>query len=138
MVCTPESEVGHVNGALTIGSTPYNWQALAYKAETNTGITTNSLTWTTTNPYGKDVRLNLVSSPASEILIEKNVGRIGGYDAKSEVYSPDCMVQNTGSQPLNTASPPSSPATPMNSKNCYRDCRYRYGTCYQSEFCIIR
>ena len=75
-----ESEVGHVNGALTIGSTPYNWQALPYKVETKTGITTNSITWTTKNPYGKDVRLNLYSSPSSEILIEKNVGRIGGYD----------------------------------------------------------
>jgi hypothetical protein len=83
-----QSEVGHVNGALTIGSTPYNWQALGYKAETNTGITTSSLAWTTTNPYGKDVRLNLFSSPASEILIEKNVGRIGGYGAASEVYNP--------------------------------------------------
>ena len=67
-----------MNGSLTIGSTPYNWQALPYKTETTTGITTNSLTWTTKNPYGKDVRLNLFSSPSSEILIEKNVGRIGG------------------------------------------------------------
>ena len=58
------------------------------KTETTTGITTNSLTWTTKNPYGKDVRLNLFSSPSSEILIEKNVGRIGGYAAKSEVFSP--------------------------------------------------
>ena len=82
------SEVGHVNGALTIGTKSYNWQALPYKTETKTGITTSSLTWTTKNPYGKDVRLNLVSSPSSEILIEKNVGRIGGYDAPSEVFSP--------------------------------------------------
>jgi hypothetical protein len=82
------SEVGHVNGALTIGSTAYNWQALPYKKETATGITTTSLTWTTTNPYGKAVQLDLVSAPSSEILIEKNVGRIGGYGAKSEVYNP--------------------------------------------------
>ncbi len=82
------SEVGHVNGALTIGTNSYNWQALPYKTETKTGITTNSLTWTTKNPYGKDVQLNLFSSPSSEILIEKNVGRIGGYDAPSEVFSP--------------------------------------------------
>jgi hypothetical protein len=84
----PESEVGHVNGALTIGSTPYNWLALPYKTETATGITTNSLTWSTTNPYGNAVTMNLVSAPASEILIEKNVGRIAGYDAPSEVFSP--------------------------------------------------
>jgi hypothetical protein len=83
-----ESEVGHVNGALTIGSTPYNWQSLAYKTETNTGITANSLIWTTTNPYGKAVTMNLFSSPSSEILVEKNVGRIAGYDAPSEVFSP--------------------------------------------------
>jgi hypothetical protein len=84
----PESEVGHVNGALTIGSTPYNWLALPYKTETATGITTNSLTWSTTNPYGNAVTMNLVSAPASEIRIEKNVGRIAGYDAPSEVFSP--------------------------------------------------
>ena len=58
------------------------------KKETNTGITTNFFIWTTKNPYGKDVRLNLFSSPSSEILVEKNVGRIGGYDYRSEVYSP--------------------------------------------------
>ena len=84
----PESEVGHVNGALTIGSTPYDWQSLPYKSETSTGITTNSLTWSTTNPYGNAVTMNLVSAPASEILIEKNVGRIAGYNAPSEVFSP--------------------------------------------------
>ena len=82
------SQVGHVNGALTIGSTSYNWQALPYKTETNTGISTSSLTWTTKNPYGKDVRLNLYSSPSSEILVEKNVGRIGGDDPTNEVFSP--------------------------------------------------
>ncbi len=82
------SQVGHVNGALTIGSTSYNWLALPYKTETNTGISTNALTWTTKNPYGKDVRLNLYSSPSSEILVEKNVGRIGGDDPTNEVFSP--------------------------------------------------
>jgi len=83
-----ESEVGHVNGALTIGSTPYNWQSLPYKKETTTGITSNSLIWTTKNPYGKDVKMNLFSAPSSEILVEKNVGRVAGYDTPSEVYSP--------------------------------------------------
>ena len=83
-----ESEIGHVNGALTIGSTPYNWQSLPYKTETPTGITTNGLTWTTTNPYGKAVTMNLVSAPSSEILVEKHVGRIAGYNAPSEVFSP--------------------------------------------------
>jgi PKD repeat protein len=82
------SDVGHVNGVLTIGSTPYDWLALPFKKEIKTGITTNSFTWTTKNPYGKDVRLNLYTSPSSEILIEKNVVRIGGYDSRSEVFSP--------------------------------------------------
>jgi hypothetical protein len=83
-----ESEIGHVNGALKIGSTPYDWQSLPFKTETRTGLTANSLGWTTTNPYGKTVQMNLVSAPASEILVEKNVGRIGGYGSKSEVFSP--------------------------------------------------
>src|SRR5690606_28981831 len=83
-----ESEVGHVNGALTLGATPYNWLALPYKDETTTGITANALSWSTTNPYGKAVTMDLVSAPASEIMIEKNVGRIGAYGAKSEVYNP--------------------------------------------------
>ncbi|MFZ0005597.1 MAG: hypothetical protein WAK45_06910 [Methanoregula sp.] len=83
-----QSEVGHVNGALSIGTTPYNWQTLPYKAETDTGLTTDSFSWATTNPYGNDVNFNLVSSPASDILIEKNVGRIGGYEAESEVFNP--------------------------------------------------
>ncbi len=82
------SEIGHVNGGLTLGSTAYNWLPLTPKTETRTGVTTNTLTWTTKNPYGKDVRLNIVSAPSSEILIEKNGGRIGGYDVRSEVYSP--------------------------------------------------
>ena len=81
-------EIGHVNGNLVIGSTSYNWLPLSPKTETPTGITSNSLTWTTKNPYGKDVRLNMFSAPSSEILIEKNTGRIGGYSAQSEVYSP--------------------------------------------------
>lgn len=89
------SEVGHVNGALTIGSKTYDWQSLPYKTETNTGITASSLTWTSTNPYKKEVRLNLVSSPASEILIEKNIGRIGGYGAQSEVYNPVVYFRTT-------------------------------------------
>ncbi len=81
-------EIGHVNGNLVIGSTSYTWLPLSPKTETPTGVTTNSLTWTTKNPYGKDVQLNLFSAPSSEILIEKNTGRIGGYSAESEVYSP--------------------------------------------------
>ena len=86
--------VGHVNLNLNIGSTPYNWQSLAYQTETNTGITANSLTWTTTNPYGKAVTANLVTSPSSPIVIEKNDGRIGGYQPASEVFSPVVYFKN--------------------------------------------
>jgi len=88
------SKVGHVNGALTIGSTPYNWQSLPYLSETKTGLTTNSLVWATKNPYGKDVTLNLVTVPSSEVLITKQVGRIGGYSWRSEVYSPDVYFRS--------------------------------------------
>jgi len=83
-----ESEVGHVNGALTVGNIPFNWQSLAYKTETDTGINTDSVSWVTTNLYGKQVTLNMVSAPSSEILVTKHVGRIAGYNYKSEVYSP--------------------------------------------------
>ena len=85
---TTNPNVGYDNVNLSVGSTSYNWQSLAYKKEINTGITTNSLTWQTTNPYGKTVLANLVTSPKSNVLIEKNDGRIGGYDQSSEVYTP--------------------------------------------------
>jgi hypothetical protein len=82
------SEVGHVNGDLTIGTTPYNWQALPYRTETATGITTSTISWATTNPYGKAVKLDIVSAPTSEVLVTKYIGRIGGYGLISEVYNP--------------------------------------------------
>ena len=94
-----ESEVGHVNGNLSLGSTPYNWLALPYKTETATGKTTNTISWATRNPYGKDVRLDIVSAPASEILVTKYVGRIGGYGPASEVYNPVVYMK---SPPANT------------------------------------
>ncbi len=73
---------------MTVGNIPFNWQSLAYKTETDTGINTDSVSWVTTNPYGKQVTLNMVSAPSSEILVTKHVGRIAGYNYKSEVYSP--------------------------------------------------
>ncbi len=94
------SEVGHVNGSLTIGSTPFDWQALPFKTETDTGITTDSMKWITVNPYGKTVELNLVSEPASDIKVTKLVGRIAGYDDPSEVYSPVVWFTSPASQNL--------------------------------------
>jgi len=93
LMVTPSSgsqdpNVGHDNVSLSVGSTPYNWQSLPYRNETDTGIATDSLTWQTTNPYGKAVTAHLVTSPTSEVLIGKNDGRIGGYDTASEVYTP--------------------------------------------------
>ena len=80
--------MGHVNGALTIGTTPYNWQALPYKKPTASGITTGKISWATTNPYGKAVTLDLVSAPASPILVTKYMGRIGGSGSENEVFNP--------------------------------------------------
>ncbi len=85
---TSTSAIGHVNGALTIGSTSYNWQSLAARKDTATGLTANSLTWTTTNPSGKAVVLNLYTVPSSSVLVLKDDERSGGYGLASEVYSP--------------------------------------------------
>ncbi len=61
--------------------------------------TTNTISWATRNPYAKDVRLDIVSAPVSEILVTKYVGRIGGYGSASEVYNPVVYFK---SPPANT------------------------------------
>ncbi|HUK92424.1 MAG TPA: putative Ig domain-containing protein, partial [Methanomicrobiales archaeon] len=43
---------------------------------------------TTKNPYGNNVNLDLFTSPASDVLVNKLVGRIGGTGQENEVYSP--------------------------------------------------
>ena len=48
----------------------------------------------------KNVRLNLVSAPVSEILITKHIGRIGGYDSASEVYNPVVYLKSPPSKHL--------------------------------------
>jgi hypothetical protein len=95
-----ESDVGHVNGELSIDNKKFNWQSLPYSTETDTGITSDSITWTTTNPYGKNVEMKLISEPPSRIKITKLVGRIGGYDYRSEVFSPDIWLNTPASQDL--------------------------------------
>jgi hypothetical protein len=85
---TSGSNIGHVNGNLYIDDWPYDWQSLDYKKETSTGVTTNSIRWGTTNPYGKDVELELYTVPSSQVLVTKYVGRIAGYGSGSEVYCP--------------------------------------------------
>ncbi len=83
-----EPEAGNVNGTLTLGGIPYNWLSIPYKNETLTGINTSSIKWNTTNPYGTNVSLHLFSVPSAEIIVTKHVGRIAGYDSKSEVFNP--------------------------------------------------
>ncbi|KAF1073196.1 hypothetical protein MKMG_02253 [Methanogenium sp. MK-MG] len=95
-----ESEIGHVKGSLTINDNSYDWLSLPYKRETKTGITANSVSWETINPYRKPVRLNIFSVPASEIIITKHVGRIAGYAAASEVFSPVLYLRNSPAEEL--------------------------------------
>ncbi len=82
------SEIGHVNVSLTVGNTAYNWNALPYKTETATGINTSSISWNTTNPYGKAVEMQMYSVPSSQILVTRLVGRVAGADVRSEVLVP--------------------------------------------------
>ena len=95
-----ESDVGHVNGELLINNQKFDWLSLPYSKETDTGVTSDSIKWTTVNPYGKNVEMNLVSEPPSAIKITKFVGRIGGYDYRSEVFSPDIWLNTPASQDL--------------------------------------
>jgi hypothetical protein len=83
-----DEALGNVKGNLFINNTSYNWLTLAYKTETATGITTNSIKWNTTNPYNDKVYLQLYSVPSSEIKVTKYMTRIAGYDGRSEVYAP--------------------------------------------------
>jgi hypothetical protein len=82
------SSIGSVKGSLQIGGTSYDWLSKAYKTEYDTGIKTNSIKWSTTNPYGNAVNLEIYTVPASNVLVMKNIGRIGGYDNRNEVYNP--------------------------------------------------
>jgi hypothetical protein len=88
IVPTSGSVIGHVNGDLKIGSTSYNWQSLGYKKDTDTGITANSVGWSTTNVYGNAVDLQIYTVPSSQVLTMKQIGRIGGYEQRNEVYNP--------------------------------------------------
>lgn len=80
--------IGHVNGNLFIDGMPYDWQALDYKSEKNTGISTNYFAWNTVNQYGRNVEFRLFSVPSSDVYITKHVSSIGGNGLSSDVYSP--------------------------------------------------
>jgi hypothetical protein len=95
-----DEDIGHVNGDLTIGNRKFDWLSLPYKNETDTGITSYRFTWNTVNPYGKNVELQLVSVPDSDIKVTKLIGRIAGYSYRSEVYSPDIWFSPPAAQDL--------------------------------------
>jgi len=95
-----ESETGHVVGDLNIGEVSYDWLNLPYKRETKTGVFTDNILWSVTNPYGNKVVLKLFSVPVSEMVITKHVGRIAGYSYPSEVFSPVIYFRNLPAEEL--------------------------------------
>lgn len=95
-----DENIGHVNGNLIIDNKKFDWLSLPFKSETNTGITTDRITWNTINPYGKNVELQLVSIPDSTIKVTKLAGRIAGYDYRAEIYSPDLWLSPPASENL--------------------------------------
>lgn len=93
-------DVGHVNGVLNIGNTVVDWVSQPYKTEQNAGITADRISWTTHNPFGRDVNLDIVSVPSSTVYLNKIVGRIAGYDARAEVFSPVVRLSASTSKDL--------------------------------------
>ena len=87
------SDVGHVNGKLSIGGSNYDWVSQPFKTYTVAANSADSLEWSTVNPYGNSVNLNIFSVPSAEVDVDKLVGRIGGYDGRSEVFSPDVFFR---------------------------------------------
>jgi hypothetical protein len=83
-----DDSIGNVNGDLYVGGREYNWLSQPYKSEASTGTQTSSVQWSTKNPYGQSVNLQIYTVPSSEVLVTKSLGRIGGYEDTSEVYSP--------------------------------------------------
>lgn len=89
-----EEEIGHVVGNLTVGNQSSQWLYQPYKAEITSGMVTSHVTWSTKNPYGKNVELLIYTVPSSQVLTGKYVGRVGGYNAPNEVYSPDVIFRS--------------------------------------------
>jgi len=97
---TSGSTIGNVRGSLSIDGRPFDWLSLPYKAETGTGPAADGFTWTTVNPYGKAVTLELFTNPASEDLVIKHVGRVAGYDRQNDVYSPVISFRSPAARDL--------------------------------------
>ena len=127
ITATKGSNVGHVNGDLYIGDHSYDWQSLAYKQETDTGIDTNSIRWDTINPYGKNVELQLYTVPSSPVLVTKFVGRIAGYGTASEVYNPVVQFDPAPSQDMYRATVLLSSYGSGCGLDAFGDRRYRHG-----------
>lgn len=89
-----ETGVGSVKGTMVLNGRPYDWLGLPFKKETYTGLIDTMVTWKTQNPSGKDVELRVFSIPPSKIYVSKLVGRIAGYDARSEVFSPVIRMES--------------------------------------------
>ncbi len=83
-----EDEIGHVIGDLSLGGTSYDWLSKPFKDYGSTGINTSQVLWSTTNPYGNGVNLQIFTVPSSQVSVEKYTTRIAGYNAANEVYSP--------------------------------------------------
>jgi hypothetical protein len=90
---TSERGVGHVHGDLVLGDRPYDWLGKPYKIESATGIRTSLIRWTTTNPFGRKVLLEVCSTPAAEVVFTKHTTRIAGYDQPNEVFSPKLRLR---------------------------------------------
>jgi len=99
-------EIGHINMTLYLDNVEYDWLSLDYANANNTGdnftgINTENMMWKTVNPYNTNITASLYSVPSSDIVIQKNIGRIGGYNKQSEVYSPTVSFRMVNETNLN-------------------------------------
>jgi hypothetical protein len=89
---TPLYNVGNVKGTLTVQGTPINWNKANPFVEYDNRGQSNRLTWNTTNLYGRQVNLNLFTSPKTNYSYEKMITRVaggyGGNDRVAEVFTP--------------------------------------------------
>lgn len=73
------------NGTLDIGTTRQPWVANNISVENVTGITTNNITWQTTNQWNQHPVLNIFTSPAAPVSVinyvfDMNYGVNGGTE----------------------------------------------------------
>jgi hypothetical protein len=88
---TPTSDsgsVGHVNVALKINGATENWQSLPSTTDTDTGVTTGWIQYTTTNPEGTPLTTDIYTAPASDVIVNNYYTRQGGQFEASDVAGP--------------------------------------------------